>query len=108
VVLTPFILLPTLPTETEEWMDQQITPNRTLLYKLEQDGKFYVAYNQTLPSLDQASAFCWTDNATVPVPYPKLAQTIVSRYANQTGRYAAGIMRSNVSGTRWITYDGKF
>jgi hypothetical protein len=88
-------------------MDQQITPNGTSLYKFEQDGKFYVAYNRTLPSLDQAFAFCWTDNATAPVPYPLLAQTIVSRYANQTGRYAVGIMRFNVSGSMWVTYDGE-
>jgi hypothetical protein len=88
-------------------MDNQ-TPNQTSYYRFEEDGKFYVSYNKTVPSLDQALVHCWKENATAAVPYPKLSHAIVGKYANQPGRYAMGLSRLNISGTKWTTYDGEY
>lgn len=81
--------------------------NQTAMYNFERDGKFYVTYSPAnMTSFNRACAYCWTDNATVPVPYPQLSSSIVGKYANGSWRYATGIYRFYVNQTKWYTYDG--
>jgi hypothetical protein len=83
------------------------TLNNTQVYSLEADGKFYVAYQGLqAPSRSGAHEYCWKENATAGVPYPKLAQTIMAKYANLYGMYVAGAYRIN--GTKWATFDGMY
>ena len=79
-------------------------------YVFREDGKFYRHYPAGQGYM-ACSQTCWTQNATLGVPFPDVPKAIALEMSNRTSYIAVGAFtpdaKANGSSQVWITNDGK-